>query len=345
MRRHFDTRVEHFAQLQHEFNKRIEDFEQRAAKKPFLCADEAWVSTQGMIGLLRKQSIDLFGLDIKGYEPLIRNAVLEPAEEEPESWKNITPLCGSIEACTFAVFFVSLYTDYEMTFLGMMAAYRRPDIWGVSVAKCVCELYGELLRERPRRMFEAIETVQKRFPRAARREALADALTGYFVTQLSSNPDYRMGRALLSEKSLKESLHQVLLRELPAEALPAWDERGRKDLKELKNQISGRLERLGRESSFKEKAAALPDKMPEKGEEEALIEEFELRETMHQQLDPLIEQALRRAPQQKAVLHCRREGMEFEKIAAKLDIPTNQVYVQYHNAIQKLIEARKVAGL
>ena len=66
-----------------------------------------------MVGLLRKQGIDLFGLDVKHYGPLIRNAVLEPAEEEPESWENITPLCGSIEACAFAVFFLSLYTDYD----------------------------------------------------------------------------------------------------------------------------------------------------------------------------------------------------------------------------------------
>jgi hypothetical protein len=140
MRDHFETRVERFAQLQREFNKRLEDFERRAAKKPFLCADEAWEGTRGMVGALRKQSIGLFGLDVKDYGPLIQSAALEPAEEDPESWEDITPLCGSIEACAFAVFFVSLYVDYEITFLGMVSAYQRPDIWGVSVAECVCEL-------------------------------------------------------------------------------------------------------------------------------------------------------------------------------------------------------------
>src|SRR5215210_3447301 len=179
MRDHFEARVERFAQLQHGFNRRLKDFERRAAKKPFFCADETWEDTRGMVGFLRKQSIDLFGLDVKHYGPLIRSAALEPAEEEPESWENITPFCGSIEACAFAVFFVSLYVDYEMTFLAMMSAYRRPDIWGVSVAECVCELYAQMLRERPRRMFAAVETVQH-FPRVARSEALAIALSGYF---------------------------------------------------------------------------------------------------------------------------------------------------------------------
>ena len=287
MRDRFETRVERFAQLQREFNKRLEDFERRAAKKPFLCAEEAWADTQGMVGVLRKQSIDLFGLDVKHYGPLIRSAALEPAEEEPESWEDITPFCGSIEACAFAVFFVSLYMDYEMTFMVMKSAYRRPDIWGVSVAECVCELYAQMLRERPRRMFAAIETVQQKFPRVARREALAEALSGYFVTQLSSKPEYRMGRALLSEKSVEETLHQALLRELPAEALAAWAERGRKELKELKEQISGRIERLGPESLFKEKLADLPAGMPEKEEADVLLEEFEHQETLRQEVEQL----------------------------------------------------------
>ena len=141
---------------------------------------------------------------------------------------------------------------------------------------------------------------------------------------------------------------EALLRELPAQALIGWSLIEHKSLEGYKSGVTRSLERLGRESLFKEKLANVPAGMPEEGEEDVLLEEFERQETMHQQrqqLDPLIEQALRRAPQQKTVLQCRREGMEFEEIAAKLDIPTNQVYVQYHNAIQKLIEARKAAGL
>jgi hypothetical protein len=92
VRDHFETRVERFAQLQHEFNRRLKDFERRAAKKPFFCADEAWENTRGMVGALREQSIDLFGLDVKHYGPVIQSAALESAEEEPKSWEDITPL-------------------------------------------------------------------------------------------------------------------------------------------------------------------------------------------------------------------------------------------------------------
>ena len=174
-----------------------------------------------------------------------------------------------------------------MTLLGMMSAYRRPDIWGVSVPQCVCELYAQMLRERPRRMFAAVETVQRRFPRVSRREALAEALTGYFVTQLSSKPEFRIGRALWSEKSVEESLHQALLRELSAEAFAAWAERGRKELKELKEQISRHIERLGPESLFKEKLDDTGGWVPEKEGADVLLEEFEYQETLQQEIGQL----------------------------------------------------------
>ena len=88
MRDRFEARVGRFAQLQHELNRRLKDFQRCAAKKPFFCADEAWEGTRGTVGLLRKQCIDLFGLDVEHYGSLIQSAPLEPAEEEPESWED-----------------------------------------------------------------------------------------------------------------------------------------------------------------------------------------------------------------------------------------------------------------
>jgi hypothetical protein len=41
--------------------------------------------------------------------------VLEPAEKEPDSWENITPLQGSPGAIEIAVVFVSEYEVWNMT--------------------------------------------------------------------------------------------------------------------------------------------------------------------------------------------------------------------------------------
>jgi hypothetical protein len=287
----FEANVELFEQVQRKIDKYVQDFERRASKQPFLCAEEAWIRTRSYLEVLRQQSIDPYGLDVGRYGPIIIGELLEPAEEEPDCLENITPLYGSSGAITVGVFLVSEYELWNLTLQGMWSAYRRPDIWGVRVAECVCELYALALREEVRSGFAAMETVQKRFPRVARRQALAEALTGYFVSQLTSARKYRMGRSLFSEKSPEESIDQALLRELPAEALSAWAQRGHEDLKELRNQIAGRLELLGRESSFKENLADLPAGMPEKGEEDVLLEEFERQETLRQEVEQLKEWA------------------------------------------------------
>ena len=96
-----------------------------------------------------------------------------------------------------------------------------------------------------------------------------------------------MGRALWSEKSVEESLHQALLRELSAEAFAAWAERGRKELKELKEQISRHIQRLGPESLFKEKLADTGGWVPEKEGADVLLEEFEYQETLQQEIGQL----------------------------------------------------------
>jgi DNA-binding NarL/FixJ family response regulator len=287
MQNYFQENVEHFARVQHQVNKYVRDFERRASEQPFVCADEAWANTLGHLRFLRQRSVELYGLDVDRYGLIILNEVLIPAEDEPSSWEDSIPFYGSIEAVTFAVFLVTEYSGCSISFAGMKRAYRRPDIWGIHVAEAVCEHYAEMLRSQPRSWFVAIETVRKTFPRVARPAALAEALTGYFITQLSPNNNPRLRSALWAEKTMEESLYEVLLRDLPAESLAAWAERGHNDLKELRNQIAGRLESLGRESSSKDRLAQMPDEMPEPKDEENILEAFVHRETLHQELEQL----------------------------------------------------------
>lgn len=69
----------------------------------------------------------------------------------------------------------------------------------------------------------------------------------------------------------------------------------------------------------------------------ARIEDAEL-------LDSL-EQVAGLSPQQTAVWRRLRQGMEIAEIAVELGISKNSVSVQKNNAIKKLKEARRAAGL
>jgi DNA-directed RNA polymerase specialized sigma24 family protein len=347
MQNRFQEKVEHFARVQHEVNKYVQDFERRASEQPFVCADEAWANTLGHLRFLRQRSIELYGLDVGHYGPIILNEVLVPAEKEPSSWENTTPFYGSIEAITFAVFLVTEFNGCNISFAGMKCAYRRPDIWGIHLADAVCECYAEMLRSKPRSWFVAIETVRQRFPGVARPEALAEALTGYFITQLSPNNNPRLRSALWAEKTMEENLHQALLRELPAESLDAWAERGHRDLKELRNHIAWRLESLGRESSFKDRLAETRVEMPETKDEENVLEEFVHRETLRQELDQLRVWAekTKLSEQQRRVYELdMRLDFDTRTIAQELGIKEGHVRQVRKNYQDKIRETRRAAG-
>jgi len=273
-----------FKRHQLELDKSATAFELRARRRPFLCADEAWFTTQGVLRHLREKGIRQYGADVERYGLLILSSALEPTED------GNAPRNGTLGTCTVAVFFVHLYMAYATNFAAMKAAYQRPDIWGVNVAYCVCELYATLMREQLREAFVALETIQKKFSEAARREALAEMLAGYFESQLSTSAQYPLGRALSDER-------QALSDVLPAEALAVWADRGQDELKVLRNRISKRLQQLGRESSFKDKVIEWPRKRSELsdeeaeivefGEEEKLLQEFLFRETLRQEVQRL----------------------------------------------------------
>ena len=107
MQDRFQRKVEHFARVQHQVNKYVQDFERRASKQPFVGADEAWAHTLDYRRFLRQRSVELYGLDVGLYGSIIFSEVLVPAEEEPSCWEDITPFYGSAEAITFAVFLVT----------------------------------------------------------------------------------------------------------------------------------------------------------------------------------------------------------------------------------------------
>ena len=49
MQDRFEANVGLFEQVQHEIDKYMQDFERRASKQPFLCADKAWADTRSYL--------------------------------------------------------------------------------------------------------------------------------------------------------------------------------------------------------------------------------------------------------------------------------------------------------
>lgn len=106
-------------------------------------------------------------------------------------------------------------------------------------------------------------------------------------------------------------------------------------------QVARALEAIGGESASRQnKLTSLPPEVATITSEDEQIAELERKET----LDAL-EKKAGLSQQQAAVWQWLRRGTEIKEIAAELGISENSVSVQKHNAVKKLKEARRAAGL
>jgi RNA polymerase sigma factor (sigma-70 family) len=106
-------------------------------------------------------------------------------------------------------------------------------------------------------------------------------------------------------------------------------------------QVARALETMGGESASRQnKLTSLPPEVTTIISEDEQIAELERKET----LDAL-EKKAGLSQQQAAVWQWLRRGTEIKEIAAELGISENLVSVQKHNAVKKLKEARRAAGL
>jgi len=254
---------------------------------------------------------------------------------------------------------VVLYGLFEGAWDIYGEAIKRPDLQGDNLDRAICEIYIEVKLTEPYVLARSTEIVSKQLPDKVREERFAEELTGYYLTQLSTSPSYRLGRALCKLGPPSRPPSSALLQELPAQALVAWAERGDQEfvLKKLRGRIAGSIANLASEASIR------PAKVEyittdEQDDEEADeltsdparrqdpdLEEFEDEETLRQQLAELrewIERAGLSKQERKVYELDMSTDYDTEAVARELDIDPGQVRVVRHNYKKKIVQA---AGL
>jgi len=325
----------------HEVVKPLKDFEQRARKDPKACAEEALRKVAFESILYRLAHKRLFGLDLK----------------RKESWWGRAPLPSDPDSRALFIECVVLYGLFEGTWDIYREAIKRPDLRGDNLARAMCKIYVEVKLTEPYLLARSTEIVSKQLPDKVREGRLAEELTGYFLTQLSTSPNYRLGRALremgppeMEPPSRPPS--STLLQELSAQALVAWAERGDQEfvLKRLRSRIADGIAKQATEASIRPAKVAdtttdeLEDS-PDTGYPDSDLEEFEDEETLRQQLAELrewIERAGLSTQERKVYELDMSTNYDTEAVARELDVDPGQVRVVRHNYKRKIVKA---AGL
>jgi hypothetical protein len=262
----------------HNVVKPLKDFEQRAERDPKACAEEALRKIAGESPLYRITHKRLFGLDLK----------------RKETWWGRAPLPSDPDSRRLFIDCVVLYGLFEGAWDIYREAIKRPDLRGDDLARAICEIYVEVKLMEPFLLARSTEFVSKQLPDKVREEGLAEELTGYYLTQLSTSPGYRLGRALQEMGPPSDAL----LQELPAQALVAWAERGNEEfvLKRLRSRIADGIANQAREASIRPAKVAdtttdelVDEDSPDTGDPDSDLEEFEHEETLRQQLAELRE--------------------------------------------------------
>jgi hypothetical protein len=358
----FDARVHKALASKRELENELRAEELAAKENPALAAEWYLKTTVQMRRLYRRYLRSRFGIIVRRLD---RAGYLLNRSRGPRT-QHEGDLCLNA---------IAAHSSLEITWYAMNVAMRRAVVNGVNPASAACGAFFKATRVTAVLYGE----VAQRGVDATAKESAIISLSGWVGSQISIKKHARIKDQLSDEiKERGKSVFEQFIQELPAASLVAWSEwqrdeplrsgTGQRSFVSRTSELLAALgSKQGREARDRarmeehESPTIRPRTHAREEQEESLrarrkpspppdvdIEDMELKLTMHQQrqqLDALIETALGGAPQQKAVVQRRRRGMEFVEIAAEMGIPENQVYVQYHNAIKKLGEARKAAGL
>jgi hypothetical protein len=319
----------------HEVVKPLKDFEQRARKDPKACAAEALRKIAYESNSYRIVHKRLFGLDLK----------------RKEYWWGRASLPSDPDSRRLFIDCVVLYELFEGTWDIYREAIKRPDLHGDNLARAICEIYVEVKLTEPYLLARSTEIVSQQLPDKIREERLAEELTGYFLTQLSTSPGYRLGRALREMGPPRRPRSSTLLQELPAQALVAWAERGDQEfvLKRLSSRIADGIAKQATEASIRPDKVAdtttdelVDEDSPDTGDLDSDLEEFEHEETLRQQLAELrgwTERAGLSTQERQVYELDMSTNYDTEAVARELDIDRGQVRVVRHNYQRKIVKA------
>ena len=315
-----------------EREKKTKRFEQLASENPRLYASSAFYRIRGTRRHLRRLLRKRFGVKVRyfGFHSqqyvASRKRFLRHSAQTPQQYYDYVQFDAMSK----------LLRIHDVLWFTMHRAYTEAHRGGEDPDAAACEAFFECVRSGP----WAATPTSREEPDGMLREMSAKGVAGFVAANSSLTGNRRYGIVL---REIRADFFEELL---PA-VLLAWDEmqpgeplQSGSGETNLVSRTQGQLEKLGSEAAEKQRIHEQFDEATRPGQDDGLLKEFELMETMR-----LLEQEARLSQQEAEVWQRHRQGMEDAEIAAELKITANNAYVAKHNATKKLIEARKAAGL
>jgi hypothetical protein len=254
-------------------------------------------------------------------------------------------------------------TTGDFILSSIIASCRGQPFRELRVESCVADMglrtLAAMLETWERYLVYQAGAFMEELPEEAQRSAARDVFTGWARENLSlrSQAGTRLRHALRLQRVEAEgqdaalSLDELLLRELPGAIAEAW--RSTNPEEPIRSTGDGTMSLVRRIGKILEDEGGQGAKEPGLVADEP-VEEFSLdaatfevearEEAARQEID-MLEEAAELKGQVAAVWKGVRDRLSPEEIAEELGISRNQVYVQKHDAIKRLREARKAAGL
>jgi DNA-binding CsgD family transcriptional regulator len=301
----FEARVRDIHKRLRRYEDSLKEFEAHFRERPQGAAQALLLSLPVHLEGWRKYGSSRFGVDLEDRE-----------QRKKLRWSKLN------DAWDYTLLAIK-YDAYDKA-LSYMLFICTTGERGERLARLVCAAFLLALREIAGMIAATIEAYQKAVPHLANEAGVAEFLTGYLATHMSMKTNLRLRAGIDERREEGERRFARLLKELPAEALAAYEERPRAwgDLMDLRTEVARRLEKREAQSDNKEltELAAFAD-----------------RETLLK-----LAKGARLSAQELEVfdLCTSNPGISYREIAERLGMKsTSQVGVVKHRIKRKLLAA------
>jgi RNA polymerase sigma factor (sigma-70 family) len=275
--------------------------------------------------LWRRSCQEHFGFDVERW-----------LAKGPMDFSPLTDAHSSGEPSAIVMHILS-YAHWKCVRMLMSATEKAAIELCIDKDKAMCDIYVGWLRSR----YITTDWLQyySMLPTALREQLLVEE-AGWAGSQLNLGRNKRLHAALTGWGG---SVPENLARELPGAVLAAYGALvfNKRHSGSFLAPIAKALANMGAESTSR------PDKLRSLPPDESLHapEDEQMAELERKEILDALEQAAGLSPQQAEVWQLLRRGKEIREIATELGITKNSVSVQKCKAVEKLKEARRVAGL
>jgi hypothetical protein len=301
----FEARVRDTHKRLRRYEDTLKEFEAHFRERPQGAAQALLLSLPEQLEVWRKYGSSRFGVDLEDRE-----------QRKKLRWSKLD------DAWDYTLLAIK-YDAYDKALLYMLFICTTGER-GERLARLVCAAFLLALREIPGMISATIEAYQKAVPHLANEAGVAEFLTGYVATHISMETNLRLRAGIDERREEGERRFARLLKELPAEALAAYEERPRAwgDLMDLRTEVARRLEKWEAQSNKKEltELAAFADR-------ETLLKHAKGARLSAQELEVF-------------ELCTSNPGLSYREIAGRLGMKsTSQVGVVKHRIKRKLLAA------